>query len=304
MEDENPVSSIVAAIHKQRVKKTAALPKNTIADPAGVIIYEHLKLAGVKADPLKRIISLMANKEKFDPKILSDVSQLVSTNYFEAFALLYNSLFGYVQRNVKNDINKSIKLKKLESVFKEIAFITLQSVNHIKISSLNKEFHALMCDSDINIYNAHNIIKERFNILSQRLQHQVDDSYEFESIGACLIHNIMNPCKDSKCALPHVCSICGKRDHIAIDTRCPKYHLMKDWFIKRLMEINKYYTNKSKKLKGYPLNSNNRYHRNYGYNRYDRNNNNSNQPNQYNNNSDNRNPRDNRDYRVNRERDQ
>ena len=212
MEDENPVSSIVAAIHKQRVKKTAALPKNTIADPAGVIIYEFLKLAGVKADPLKRIISLMAKTDKFDPKILSDVSQLVSTNHFEAFALLYNSFYGYVQRNVKNDSNKALKLKKLEAVFKEIAFITLQSVTHIKVSSMNKEFHALKCDSDMNIYNAHNTIKERFNILSQRLQHQIDESYEFESITACLIHNIMNPCKDSKCPLPHICAGCGKRD--------------------------------------------------------------------------------------------
>ena len=160
-----------------------------------------------------------------------------------------------------------------------------------------------MCDYDANIFHAHTTIKERFNILSQRLQHQIDESYEFDSIGACLIHNIMNPCKDSKCHFPHICANCGKRDHVVTDTRCPKYQFMKDWFIKRLIEINKYYSNKSKKSKGYPSISNNRYQRNYGYNRYDRNQNSLNQPpnHQYNNNTDNRNNRENRDFRNNRD---
>ena len=65
------------------------------------------------------------------------------------------------------------------------------------------------------------------------------------------------------------------------------------------MEINKYYNNKSKKSKGCTSGSNNRYHRNYGYDRFDRNNDPS--PNNQFNNSDNRNNRDNRDFRNNRD---
>ena len=39
--EENPMLPIVSAIHEQRLKKTAALPKSMMADLAGVIIYEY-----------------------------------------------------------------------------------------------------------------------------------------------------------------------------------------------------------------------------------------------------------------------
>ena len=244
--DNNPVGSIVAAIHKQQVKKTAALPKNTIADPAGVIIYNYIKLAGVKADPMKKVITLLANKDKFEPKLLSDVSQFLSSNRIEAFALVYNASLDYLERNVKNDVNKSIKIKKLREVFKQIAFKVLQSIPQIKVSSMSKEFHAMICNADMNPYTANDTISQRFDILSQQLQHQIDDNYQFDTSFVCLVHNVMPPCKDTKCPSPHVCAVCGHKGHIITDPRCPKYHNNKEWFIKRLIEVNKYYNNKSK----------------------------------------------------------
>ena len=281
--NDNPVGSIVAAIHKQRVKKTAALPKNTIADPAGVIIYEHVKLAGVKADSMKKIITLLANKENFDPKILSDVSQLIDKDVIEGLALLFNSYRGYIRRNVRNDTNKSLKLKRLDDEFKDISFKIMTSIPHIRLSSMGKEFHAMMCDADVNPFKAHKIIDSRFDILAQKLQHQIDDTYTLNNSAVCLPHNIMPPCRDKKCPLPHACSTCGGRDHIATDSRCPKFHYMKEWFLKRNIEINRYYQNKSKK----PYRQN----RNYDYPQsphYDRRQNQNLPNNRYNNNRNNR----------------
>ena len=74
--DTNQVSNIVAAIHKHQLKKNANLSKDAIADPAGVILYEYIKLAGVKADSLKQVVKLLTNEKKIDPKTSSDISQI------------------------------------------------------------------------------------------------------------------------------------------------------------------------------------------------------------------------------------
>ena len=134
----NPVGSIVAAIQKQQSKKNAALPKNTIADPAGVILYEHIKIAGVKADALKTMIGLILDKKPFQPKLLSDVSQVVSTNRIEGLAMVFNAWFGFLLKELKNDINKDRKRKLLQEVFNKMAFSILSSIPQIKISSMGK----------------------------------------------------------------------------------------------------------------------------------------------------------------------
>ena len=243
----NPVGSIVAAIHKQQSKKTAALPKNTITDPAGVILYDHIKVAGVKADALKRMVCLLMNKKQFQPKLLSDVSQIAAPNRIEGLAMIYNAFHCFMFNDIKNDINKEKKKKVLQEVFNRIAFLILSHIPQIKISSMAKEFHAMVCDGDINPFHADKIIKNRFDILAQKLQHQVDESYNFDTVFPCLVHNTMNPCKDTKCPAPHICGVCGAADHIATDPRCPKYHTMKDWYIKRMNEVNKYYQHKSRR---------------------------------------------------------
>ena len=67
----------------------------------------------------------------------------------------------------------------------------------------------------------------------------------------------MNPCKDTKCPAPHICALCGSPDHHALDPRCPKYYTLKDWFVKRNVEINKYYQNKSRRSRYNNGNGNN-----------------------------------------------
>ena len=75
----------------------------------------------------------------------------------------------------------------------------------------------MMCLWDINPYKANDIIDKRFQILSQKLQHQIDESSSFDTSFACLIHNLISQCKDTKCLSPHVCAVCGDSDHIAAD---------------------------------------------------------------------------------------
>ena len=203
----NPVGSIVAAIHKQQSKKTAALPKNTIADPAGVILYDHIKVAGVKADALKRMVSLLLNKKQFQPKLLSDTTQIIASNRIEGFAMVYKAIYYYMFNNIKNDVNRDEKRKILQEVFNKIAFLILSHIPQIKISSMAKEFHAMVCDSDVNPFRSDEIIKKRFDILAQKLQHQVDESYSFDAIFPCLVQNTINPCKDQNVQLLRWCVV-------------------------------------------------------------------------------------------------
>ena len=116
---------------------------------------------------------------------------------------------------------------------------------------MNKEFHAIMCNADVNPYKVHKVVDSRFEVINQKLQHQVDESFRFNHTPSCMIHNTMPPCKDSKCELPHICSSCGDHDHIATDSRCPKIHLIKDWYLKRHGEVNRYYNNKSRRTRSF-----------------------------------------------------
>ena len=226
-----------------------------------MIVYAYIKLAGVKADSIKRIIQLLSGKDKFEPKILSDLSQFTRFNRIENLALLYNAYRSYVAENLKNNVHKERKLNTLGTVFKDISFT-------VKISSLNEKFQSIMCDPVINPFGANEMIEKRFENLNQKLQHQTDDSFTFENTSACIVHNVVNPCKDIKCGYPHICSLCGDRDHTALELRCAKPHTVKDWFVKRMTEVNRYYNTKSKRSRNF---SNNRGSaRNIPYNRYNK----------------------------------
>ena len=69
---------IIAAIQKQQAEKTARLPKIYISDPSGVMMHDHIKLADVQANPAKRIGTFLSNKIKYDPEMLSNM-----TNYYK-----------------------------------------------------------------------------------------------------------------------------------------------------------------------------------------------------------------------------
>ena len=64
----------------------------------GVIVYNSIKLAGGHAIPAKVVITLLANKEKYDPKLLSNMSDLLNTNRFEPIAILYVAIKQYYTR--------------------------------------------------------------------------------------------------------------------------------------------------------------------------------------------------------------
>ena len=129
----------------------------------------NVKLARVRVDPIKRIIQLLSGKEKFDPKTLSDVSQLNCFSKIEVLLIMFRVQKAYIARNIKIDANKHRKLNLLDTVFKKIAYTVLLSIGTTKISSMNEEFPAIMCDPEVNAFNANSVIKERFDILDQNL---------------------------------------------------------------------------------------------------------------------------------------
>ena len=161
----NPVGPIIAAIQKQQAKKTATLPKNNISGPMGVMVHNFIKLAGVQANPAKRIVALLANKPKYDPKSLSNMTELLQTNHMEAVALMFEATFDCYQRAAKSDKQRNDLLPILENTFKDIAYNILKATLKVQIKSIAQEFHAAFCDVDLDPYNADTNIRERLDIL-------------------------------------------------------------------------------------------------------------------------------------------
>ena len=54
-------------------------------------------------------------------------------------AMLLNSYEDYIGRNLKNTSNKVQKLKLLESVLKDIAYLTMKAIPLAKLSSMKYE---------------------------------------------------------------------------------------------------------------------------------------------------------------------
>lgn len=244
--NNNPIVPIIADIQKQHAKRTAKLPKNNISDPMGVMVHNYMRTSGVHANPPKRVVQLLAKKVKYDPKILSNMSELLQTNRMEILALMFESTFDWYQRNIKNDNKKQIKLHLLENIFKNIAYDILKSTLKVKIKSMAQEFHAVFCDPDLNPYNADKEIRNRFNVIKQQLQHQINDEYQFDITFPCLRHNLTPPCKVKNCQWPHICR-CGSSDHLLTEKHCPCYHMDDEKLFKMIRGMNVYHAKKSNK---------------------------------------------------------
>ena len=249
-DNDNPVGSIIAAIQQQQAKKKARLPKNNISDPMGVMVHNFIKLAGVQANSAKRIVMLLSNKQKYEPKLLSNISELLQTNRMEPLALMFEATRDCYQRGVRKDIDNQQYKQSIQNVFKNIAYNIMQSSLKIKISSMAQEFHATFCDADLDPMNADKNIEERFKILNQQLQHQIDNNYQFDSMCPCLRHNLSPPCKVKNCPWPHICR-CGAADHIMSDRHCKKYHLDDDKFFKKINGMNTYHAKRANKANKY-----------------------------------------------------
>ena len=244
--NNNPVGPIIAAIQKQQAKKTARLPKNNISDPMGVMVHNYIKLAGVQANPAKRIVTLLSNKVKYDPKILSNMTELLQTNRMEAIALMFEATLDCYQRAIKSDKHKQKCLQLLENIFKDISYNIIRSTLKIKIKSMAQEFHAAFCDADLDPYKSDKVIRDRLDILKQQLQHQINDEYQFDSKCPCLRHNLSPPCKIKNCPWRHVCR-CGASDHIMTDRHCPNHHMDDEKFFKKIKGMNLYHTKRANK---------------------------------------------------------
>lgn len=242
--NNNPILPIIADIQKQQAKKTAKLPKNNISDPMGVMIYNYMRTSGVQAESAKRIIQLLADKPKFDPKLLSNMSELLQTNRMEILALMFEATFDCYQRNIKKDKHRKINMELLENIFRNIAYNILKSTLKVKTKSMAQEFHAVFCDMDLNPYCADKAIKDRLNVLKQQLKHQINDDYQFDIVSPCLTHNLSPPCKTKNCKWPHICR-CGASDHVMTDRHCPSYHMDEEKFFRKIRGMNIYHAKKS-----------------------------------------------------------
>ena len=56
-----------------------------------VMIHNVIKLANIQTNSAKCIVMLLSNKSKHDPKILSNMSELLQTNRMKALPLMFEA---------------------------------------------------------------------------------------------------------------------------------------------------------------------------------------------------------------------
>ena len=173
--DNDPVGLIIVAMQKQQAKKIDKLSKNDISDPLGVMVHNYIKLAGVQATPERRIATLLSNEVKYDPKILSNMTDLLQRNRRQAIVFMFEATLDCHQRGIKSDVHEQNCLQLLETVLKDISYNIIRSTLKKKIKSMAQEFHAAFCNADLDLHKADKIIVDRLNVLKQQLQHQIND---------------------------------------------------------------------------------------------------------------------------------
>ena len=136
---------VIATIQKQQAKNTVRLPKKTISDPMGIMVPIYVNLAGVQMNAAKRVLTLLSNKSKCDPKMLSNMTELLQTNGMAAVALMFEATLLFYQRGVKSDEQKQKHLHLLEKVFKDISYNIIRSKLQVKIKSTFGATHILAC---------------------------------------------------------------------------------------------------------------------------------------------------------------
>ena len=138
-------------------------------------IHVYIKLAGVPPNPAKRIVTASSNNVKYDPKMLSNMTELLQTNIMKAVALMFAATLDCYQRGIKSDEHKPKCLQLLENVFKDISYDVIRLTLKVKIKSLAQEFHAAFCEADLQPYKTDKVIRDRLDMLKQQSQHQIND---------------------------------------------------------------------------------------------------------------------------------
>ena len=242
----NPVAELNAQIQKNEVKKTERLAKNNLTDAAAVMLYDHIRKKGCDADPIKVLVTLFSGRKRFDNKMFTDLSPLLSQDRIQSTSMLLDAFFEYVRRSFLREKNSDVKMKKLEYSYQQSAKCILQATQFIKCSSIAKEVYSLINDDHIDPLQFHTSLARRIQIIQQQLQHQINSQFRFQITAVCPIWNFFIQCSNNNCKMLHVCSNCGATDHKALDSRCRNYNNFPDWFPKRMDSVNQYYETKRK----------------------------------------------------------
>ena len=248
MDFDNPIGPIFDAIQKQRAKQRATIPRNSISDPVGVMIHQYIKTAGVKARPAKRILALLSEKGKYEPKILSNLSDMLNTNRFEPITIMIVAIKHHFLKYYKSINRNNNMTRSLESVFNNISFYILKTAMSVHIKSIAQEIHAVFNDPDLDPLKADQEVKDRLDSLNQQLQHQIKEDYQFDISPSCVRHNLSPPCKVKNCTMPHVCR-CGATTHTMTDKQCPLYTKEDDAFFDKITNMNNYHARRNARFK-------------------------------------------------------
>ena len=159
------------------------------------MVHDYIKLAGVQANSAKRIMTLSSNESKYDPITSSNTTELLQTNRIEPVALMFEATLDCYQQGLKSGKNEQKHLQSLEDAVKDISYNVIKSTSKMKVKSMAQEYHSASCDVDMDPYKANKVVRDRFDLLKQQLQHQINDKCQSDSTRTCSRHNLSPPCK-------------------------------------------------------------------------------------------------------------
>ena len=95
---------IIAAIQKQQAKKkTSRLSKNNISEPMWVVVHNYINFAGVQAYSAKIIVTSLSTKSKYDPKTLSNMTELYFC-FYETIIYIFGNLLPEFFHKLSNSM--------------------------------------------------------------------------------------------------------------------------------------------------------------------------------------------------------
>ena len=102
------------------------------------------------------------------------MSDLLNTNRFEPLANLYVLIKPYYIRCITSKNDKySLTSEHLIKVFNDIANDVSETAMSVLVKSMPQEVHGMFSDPDLDPLKADELLKERFNVLKQQLQHSL-----------------------------------------------------------------------------------------------------------------------------------
>ena len=263
-----PVARMNNVLQRKEMKKTERF-SNTLTHVMSIMLNKWIKQLGVQADPVKRLMCLFTDTEKFEPKSLNNLGdKYLNNEHIQVIAFMFAAYLDYHIKTLPNNNTKAAKIKLLETTLNKAKVFILDQTPNLHISSMAKEVYAILGDSDTDPYQVHEPIIRRIKTISQLIQHRIPNDYIHPPITPCIPHNFFNGCRSRDCTHPHICFSCHKRDHSVADPRCPSHHTLRKWTLDKIESVRQYY-----KRKGYEkrLRTSNYYKNGNNHNGRDRN---------------------------------